>query len=168
MYSEKLIRCLVICTTSLLLYAVTSFATPLKRGDAFPELGSYQLEGTLPERLQGKVLLVDFWASWCAPCRRSFAVYDALHDKYQEKGLVLIGISVDDDVDMMQTFLEKNPVSFPVLRDVGQQLVAQCSIKTMPTLFLIDQQGVVRFVHNGFGGEETKEQLIAQIEGLIE
>jgi len=159
---------MIICTSLLLSCVATSFATPLKQGDPFPELERYQLEGTLPETLQGKVLLVDFWASWCAPCKRSFEVYDALHDKYREKGLVLIGISVDDDVDMMQTFLEKNPVSFPVVRDVGQRLVAQCSIRTMPTLFLIDQQGVVRFVQNGFGGEESKEQLVAQIEELIE
>ena len=142
-------------------------ATAVKVGDAFPDVTSFQLEGKLPENLHGKVVLVDFWASWCGPCKGSFPVLEELHKKYSSDGLVVLGINLDETKDAMQDFLNKHPVTFQVVRDQKQQMVKKVSIGTMPTSFLLDAEGKIRFVHNGFHGAETQKQYQHEIEELL-
>lgn len=144
-------------------------AKQLKVGDAFPDIGKAGLQGdgNLPADLRGKVLLVDFWASWCGPCKLSFPVLNELHTKYGSQGLVIVGISVDDAKKAMETFLRKTPAQFPVLHDGGHQLVSQVEVATMPTSFLIDRSGVVRFIHTGFHGEKTRADYIREVESLL-
>jgi thiol-disulfide isomerase/thioredoxin len=138
----------------------------LKVGDTLPNLGSYSLEGKLPENCGGKVVIVDFWASWCLPCAASFPVLDELQQKYPQK-LVVIAVNVDEKQSNMDGFLKKHAVSFDVLRDAGQKLVAAVEPETMPTSFILDQTGKVRYVHNGFHGESTREEYIQEIESLL-
>jgi thiol-disulfide isomerase/thioredoxin len=153
----------------LLLCAATtmSMAAPLKAGQAFPELSGFSLEGKLPDGLKGKVVLVDFWASWCGPCKGSFPVLEELHKKYGEKGVVILGVNVDEKRELMAEFLAKHPVSFPIVRDQKQELVKKASIGTMPTSFVLDGTGKIRFVHNGFHGAESQKQYIKEIEELL-
>lgn len=141
-------------------------AEALREGAAFPALTEYALEGRLPE-LGGKVVLVDFWASWCAPCKKSFPSLDTLYQQYAAAGFEIAAVSVDDSAKAMRRFLKTNPVSFPVVRDAEKRLVSDVKVQAMPTSFLLDRQGVVRAVHNGFHGEETEEQLRAEIESLL-
>ncbi len=139
----------------------------IKVGDTFPELSQFKLEGKLPENLSGKIVLIDFWASWCAPCKASFPTLEELQKNYAEKGVVVISINVDEKKSAMESFLKKRPVTFVVLRDAEQKLVASANVETMPTSFLLDGSGKVRFVHSGFHGAETKKQYVAEIEELL-
>jgi thiol-disulfide isomerase/thioredoxin len=138
----------------------------LKVGDTLPDLSTFKLEGKLPDSLKGKVVLVDFWASWCLPCAKSFPVLDELQKKYGDK-LVIVGVNVDEKAANMDTFLKKHPVGFTVVRDWEQKLVAVVSPETMPTSFILDGEGKVRFLHNGFHGEDTRKEYVSEIESLL-
>lgn len=150
---------------TLALFAVRANAG-WKVGDVLPDLSAHKLEGKLPE-LKGKVVLVDFWASWCLPCAKSFPAMDELYQKYKDRGLVVVAVSVDDKSADMEKFLKKHSASFPVVRDAAHSLVAAADVSTMPTSFIVDREGKVRFVHTGFRGEETKKQYVEQIESLV-
>lgn len=145
------------------------FAEPktLKEGDPFPDLSGFGLEGAMPTELKGKVILLDFWASWCGPCKESFPVLEELHKKYAASGLVVLGVNVDDKAKAADDFLKRRPVSFPIVRDVSKRLVSAVDIETMPTSFLIDRQGKIKGVHKGFRGAETKRAYVKEIEELL-
>ena len=138
----------------------------LKVGDTLPDLASFKLEGKLPDALKGKIIVVDFWASWCAPCAKSFPVLDELQKKYADRVIVL-AVNVDDKKARMDGFMAKHPVSFTVVRDAEQKLVAAVEPATMPTSFILDATGKVRFLHNGFHGEDTRKEYISEIESLL-
>jgi len=146
---------------------LTAHAAALKAGDALPDLAQSKLEGKLPDDLKGKVVLLDFWASWCEPCKASFPVMEELQKHYGARGLVVLAINVDEKRADMEEFLKKNNVTFAVMRDAAQKLVAQAGISTMPSSFLIDTEGRVRFIHSGFRGEETRKKYEQEIESLL-
>jgi len=150
-----------------LLCTATAQAGPLQIGDKFPDLATYKLEGTLPADLAGKVVIVDFWASWCAPCKASFPVLEELHQKFADRGVVILAINVDDKRTAMEGFLKEHRATFPIVRDAAKQLVAAANIATMPTSFILDRTGHIRAVHNGFHGDKTKQQYLAEIEALL-
>lgn len=139
----------------------------LKIGDTFPDLSEFQLEGKLPESLKGKVVIVDFWASWCGPCKDSFPVMEELQSRYGKKGLVVLAVNLDEDRPTMEDFLKKHPVTFTVVRDASKKLVGRASIKSMPTSFVIGTDGKVASVHKGFHGADTQKQYVKEVEGLI-
>lgn len=138
----------------------------LKAGDALPDLAGFGLEGKLPDALKGKVVVLDFWASWCAPCAKSFPVLDELQKKYGGR-LAVVAVNVDEKAANMEKFLAKHSVSFTVVRDARQKLVAVAEPPTMPSSFVLDGEGKVRFVHNGFHGEDTRKEYISEIESLL-
>lgn len=139
----------------------------LKEGDTLPELRAGQVDGAVPA-LAGKVVLLDFWASWCGPCKKSFPELEKLHRAFKDRGLVVLGVSVDRDAAAMRKFLESHVVSFPVVRDRDQVLVGAAGIESMPTSFLIDRSGKIRSVHNGFHGEKTLREMTQIIEKLLD
>jgi thiol-disulfide isomerase/thioredoxin len=136
---------------------VISAQAALKIGDDFPDLVAFKLDGKLPGSLKGKIVVVDFWASWCGPCKDSFPVMDELQKKYGDKGLVIIAVNEDEDASDMQDFLKANTAIFTVVRDTKQKLVALTGIQTMPSSFVLDGTGKVRFNHTGFHGTETRK-----------
>jgi thiol-disulfide isomerase/thioredoxin len=163
-------RAILACGISLFLTATlagNSLAAGVKAGDSFPDLAGFKLEGKLPEGTKGKVVLVDFWASWCEPCKQSFPVMEELHKRYADRGLVIIAINVDENRPDMEAFLKKNVATFAVLRDANQKLVEKAGIATMPSSFLLDRDGKVRFTHTGFRGAETKKKYEEEIETLL-
>jgi len=151
---------------ALALGAALSLAATLNVGDSFPDLTSYGLEGKLPD-LHGKVVLVDFFASWCGPCKESFPVMQELHKKYADKGLIIIAINLDKNKEDMEDFLKQHPASFVIVRDAANKLVREVKIPTMPSSFLIDQNGKVHAFHRGFKGEETRKKYEEEIESLL-
>jgi cytochrome c biogenesis protein CcmG, thiol:disulfide interchange protein DsbE len=106
----------------------------------------------------GKVRVVDFWASWCDPCREQLPFLDRLARTYEADGLFVYAISFDEDRTALERFLEEAPVSFPVLWDKGGAALSErLDVTRLPTTLLIDREGVVREVHLGFApGEERK------------
>jgi cytochrome c biogenesis protein CcmG, thiol:disulfide interchange protein DsbE len=97
----------------------------------------------------GKVVIVDFWATWCEPCRASFPAYQRMVDEFGGK-LEVIGISVDEEPSGIPAFAEATGVKFPLAWDEGQGAAKSYQPPTMPTSFVLDKNGVVRFVHAGF------------------
>jgi len=136
-------------------------------GSAFPPLVSANLVGgTLPD-VAGKVVLVDFWASWCAPCKAPFPAYSRLQSAYADRGLAVIAVSVDDSADAFAAFVAKMKPSFITVHDAGQKLVGEVRVPTMPTSYLVDRSGKVRFVHAGFHGDQTERELRREIDTLL-
>jgi len=150
----------------LFLGLVVSAPAETRVGDAFPALESAGLEGRLPETA-GRVVLVDFWASWCAPCRVSFPHYAKLHADCTSRGLVVVAISVDEDPAAYAAFVKKLNPPFAVLRDRDHTLVRQVDVPAMPTCFLIARDGHVRALYQGFHGNETDRALREEIEKLL-
>lgn len=164
-------RLLTFARAAALALALACVASPLcaqvTKGSAFPSLADAGLVGSLPQS-EGKVTLVDFWASWCAPCKASFPVYSALQRDFAAKGLVIIAVSVDEDPASYASFIENHKPLFPTVHDAAHRLVAQVQVPTMPTSYLLDKAGKVRFVHPGFHGDSTDKELRAEIAALLD
>jgi cytochrome c biogenesis protein CcmG, thiol:disulfide interchange protein DsbE len=117
--------------------------------------------------LRGQVVLVDFWGTFCQPCKKSFPKLEELNSKYGGRGFHVIGISEDeeDDKDKIPSFAETYGAKFPLAWDNDKSIARQYKPDTMPTSFLIDKKGVVRFAHVGFhDGEEV--EIAKEIQGL--
>ena len=138
-----------------------------KVGDTVPELTQFNLEGQLPP-LEGKVAYIDFWASWCGPCRASFPAIERLYQKHREAGLEVLAISLDNSAAAMQRFKDQVKPSFPVVRDADQSLAAQTGLQYMPTSYLVDSQGVIREIHVGWDAAGSEEKLDAEIAALLQ
>jgi peroxiredoxin len=117
-----------------------------------------------PKSFAGKVVIIDFWATWCAPCRQSFPVYQHLLEKFGGK-LAVIGVSVDDAPDGIEKFRTETGVRFPIVWDQGQAVAEAYKPGTMPTSFVIDRSGLVSSIHEGFhqGDEAILEQEIRSL-----
>ena len=109
------------------------------------------------KQFKGKVVYVDFWASWCAPCAQSFPFLNKLHHDLKDQGLQIVGINLDEVPEDAQAFLAKFPPDFAVASDANQQCAKDFDVKAMPSSYLVDRDGVVRYVHYGFRPEEAKE-----------
>lgn len=134
-------------------------------GTKLPDLSTFGLSGNLP-KTEGNVIYLDFWASWCAPCKASFPILNRWHEQMNIHGFSVIGISVDESEEDMNRFLQKNKVSFPVTRDAAHKLVSTANVSTMPTAFIIDRKGIIRHVHSGFH-KRDEPVLFAQINQLM-
>jgi cytochrome c biogenesis protein CcmG, thiol:disulfide interchange protein DsbE len=106
--------------------------------------------------LNGKVVIVDFWATWCEPCKKSFPKLQELNTKYQG-GLQIVGISEDDEKTGIPEFGSSYSASFPLVWDENKTFASKWSPGSMPSTFIVDRTGVVRFVHRGYhDGEELE------------
>lgn len=99
---------------------------------------------------QGRVRVVDFWATWCEPCREALPVLDGLARDLGPRGLSVYGVTIDEDRRQIAEFLSRQPVAFPVLWDKGAVRVGQYDVTTMPVALLVDRAGVIRHVHQGW------------------
>jgi thiol-disulfide isomerase/thioredoxin len=159
--------------SSLVLAALVLFEAPavaLDKGQAAPEIALEDLTGK-PMKLsdlRGKVVLVDFWASWCAPCRESLPVLETLAKTYRDAGLVVVGINIDKTPELAREFLTKNKLklSFPVLHDKKHEVAASYAPPTMPSSYLIDRKGRVLSVHAGFRKSDA-EKLESELNAVL-
>jgi thiol-disulfide isomerase/thioredoxin len=117
---------------------------------------------------QGKVVIVDFWASWCVPCRRSFPWLNAMHDKYGRDGLVIIGVNLDQERAAADEFLAEYPPRFSIVYDKTKELAKEYGVVAMPSSYLIGRDGVIRKRHYGFKVKKQDEYEAAIIEALVD
>jgi thiol-disulfide isomerase/thioredoxin len=106
------------------------------------------------DSLRGRAVLVDFWASWCGPCRKSFPWMKTMNEKYGAKGLTIIAIDVDKDRAAGDKFLSEFPSPFVVAYDPEGKVAEQYNVAAMPSSYVIDRTGKIVYVHHGF---ETKK-----------
>lgn len=130
---------------------------------------------TLPSRagknvrlaeLRGNVVLLNFWASWCGPCREEMPKLEALHKKYKDLGVRIVGVNLDTERPQSEPLLKATGVTFTILFDVEGRVGEQYKVETMPSTYLIDRDGRIRFVHRGYrpGYENDYEK---QIKALL-
>lgn len=132
-----------------------SFELPTPNAKQKITLGSYA----------GKVVVVDFWATWCQPCHDSFPAYQRISEKFGSK-VAIIGISVDDDPKGIPRFAQETGAKFPLAWDDGQVVSKSYQPPTMPTSYIVDASGIVRFVHSGFRAGEEQE-IESEISSLL-
>jgi thiol-disulfide isomerase/thioredoxin len=153
-------------TAILLLLAALPLAA--HAGEPTPDVTMYALDGkpfTL-ESLKGKVILLDFWASWCAPCRKSFPFLDELQKKHASEGLHVVGLTLEEDDDAVTGFLESVPVNFTIARDTSERSGEAFGVVAMPTTFLIDREGRVAARFEG-GDESVHRKVEAAVTTLL-
>ena len=109
------------------------------------------------QRYAGKVVVLDFWASWCEPCRRSFPWLNAMHGKYGDDGLVVIGVNLDMERADAQRFLEEYPADFAIVYDENQVLARQYEVVAMPSSYVIGRDGQLAARHMGFKVKQQDE-----------
>ena len=127
-------------------------------------LGENKIEDL--QQYKGQVVYVDFWASWCVPCAHSFPFLNELHQEFKDKGLQIIGINMDENVEDAKDFLAKTPAKFTIVSDASTQCAKDFDVKAMPSSYLIDRKGIVHHIHQGFRSEDIKE-LRALVEHLV-
>jgi len=114
---------------------------------------------------RGRVVMVNFWATWCGPCRQEMPQLNRLYEKYKSSGFVLLGVNVDDDTAKAAEVAAKLGVTFPVLLDTEKTVSKLYDLSTMPSTVIIDREGKVRYVHRGYlaGYEDNYEKQIREL-----
>lgn len=113
----------------------------------------------------GNVVLLNFWASWCAPCRQEMPLLNELHNKYKALGFSVIGVNVEQETELAKSFISSYPVDFPILFDDSNKASKLYDVSAMPTTVIIDRNGVVRHLHKGYqsGDEKRYQNMVKQL-----
>jgi peroxiredoxin len=117
-----------------------AFKAPALRGGGMVELSQYR----------GKIIYLDFWASWCAPCLTAIPEVEEMRGEFPSEDFQIIAVNLDQKAKKAIRFLSKNPVGYPSASDPDGRLPSKYGVDTMPTSYLIDRDGVIRYVHRGF------------------
>jgi cytochrome c biogenesis protein CcmG, thiol:disulfide interchange protein DsbE len=127
-------------------------------GSAGPDFTATSISGSKVAlaSLKGKVVIVDFWATWCEPCKKSFPKLEELNVKYKGQ-LELVAISEDDDKSGIPDFAKAHGAKFTLVWDDGKEIAKKWEPKNMPTTYVLDKTGTVRFVHQGYKDGEADE-----------
>lgn len=161
------------CLPSLFLVcALLAAALPaaaVESGDPAPDFRLPALSGPMPLSLseyRGKVVYLDFWASWCGPCLVSLPLLEELRREFSPRDFQVLAVNLDDDPSKARRFLDKRPVGYPSAHDPKGAVPGRFGVETMPTSYLIDRQGVVRHVHPGFRKADI-EDLRQRVRALV-
>jgi thiol-disulfide isomerase/thioredoxin len=118
------------------------------------------------EQFKGQVVMINFWASWCGPCRQEMPLLEKMYAKYKPMGFTMLGVNVEPDPKLAVGFLEKTPVTFPILLDVKSEVSKLYQVAGMPSTAIVDRKGNLRWVHKGYKpGDENEYQ--NQIRALL-
>ena len=155
---------------SCLLVLTANAGLALEAGDRAPAFAAPALDGkgTIElSKYRGKVVYLDFWASWCAPCLLAIPEVEELRGEFPSEEFQIIAVNLDQKKKKALRFLAKHPVGYPSASDPKGRLPGQYGVDTMPTSYLIDRDGVIRYVHRGFQrGDGSKLRL--KIRELLE
>ncbi len=149
-------------------FAASSLASSGMEGQQAPDfaLKSASGENMRLSEYRGDVVMINFWATWCGPCRQEMPLLDELYTRYQRVGFNLLGVNIDDDSAGAMKMIQELGVNFPVLFDSRKEVSKLYEVKAMPTTVLLDREGRVRHVHHGYKpGYEDK--YLAEIRSLL-
>ena len=149
-------------------FAATSIASSGLEGQVAPDfaLKSSTGENLRLSEFRGDVVMINFWATWCGPCRQEMPLLDELYARYKRVGFNLLGVNIDDDSRRAMQMIEELGVSFPVLFDASKEVSKLYEVEAMPVTVLVDREGNVRYVHHGYKpGYEDK--YLDQIRSLL-
>ena len=143
---------------TVLFFLRVSLASDLPRPAPQCELTSLSNSQTINlQQFKGKVVYVDFWASWCGPCATSFPFMNNLSRDLKAQGLEVIGVNLDENLEESRQFLEQQPADFIIASDSEQHCAKQFELKAMPSSYLIERNGFIRHVNIGFRPGEALE-----------
>jgi len=114
---------------------------------------------------RGEVVLLNFWASWCGPCRKEMPYLEQIQEKYSDYGFTVMGVNVEEDSSKAKKMLKDIPVSFPILYDTTNSVSKAYKVSAMPTTVIIDRDGNMRYLHKGYksGDEATYKQWVKKL-----
>jgi len=141
------------CILLFILFSFAEGAWALEKGDQAPAFSLPRLGGDTPlalSELRGKLVYVDFWASWCGPCRKSLPLYEEMQAGFPANRFRVIAINLDEERDDALHFLESHPVSYTVLLDPEGATASQWQIRVMPSSYLLDTNGIIVKAWAGF------------------
>ena len=130
----------------------TAVATAAPLSGVAPDFRLQARDGTQVSlaELKGQVVMINFWATWCGPCRQEMPHLEALYQRYSPLGFTLLGVNVEDDPKGAEAWLAETPVSFPVLFDSDNRVTKLYDVVAMPSTVLVDRSGNVRYLHHGY------------------
>jgi peroxiredoxin len=140
----------VVLTVVTLVFSAAVFAVDLSGPAPDFTLKSRDGKNVRLSELQGQVVMINFWASWCGPCRQEMPHLEAIHKEYVDYGFTLLGVNVDEKQELAEKLLAQIPVSFPILFDPSSSVSKQYNVDAMPTTILIDRDGNLRHLHRAY------------------
>ena len=149
-------------------FAASSLASSDLEGRPAPD---FALKSSTGDNLRlseyrGDVVMINFWATWCGPCRQEMPLLEELYGRYQRVGFNLLGVNIDDDSGRAMRMAEELGVSFPVLFDARKEVSKLYEVEAMPVTVLVDREGTVRYVHHGYK-PGYEEKYLDQIRSLL-
>ena len=152
----------------LLPLAALAVPAPIAPGIAAPAFELPSLDGKTigTTELRGRIVLLNFWASWCGPCRTEMPILNQLAKQYGARGVSIVGVNVEPERKPALDWLKTTPVNFPVLFDADSKVSASYQVTGMPTTVIFDRKGVVRYVHKSYT-PGTENEYLDQIRALI-
>ncbi len=157
-----------VVTTGLLITSCSSGTSqaPIV-GKSAPDFQLENLDGQFISlsSLKGKPMLINFWATWCPPCRLEMPYLQQIYDEWSAKGLVMVSVNMGESASTVINFMKSYSLSFPVLLDTRQNVAAKYNIRGIPTTFFVDKDGIIRDVI--IGGFQSKAQIEARLEKII-
>ncbi|MEL6200144.1 MAG: TlpA disulfide reductase family protein [Pseudomonadota bacterium] len=149
---ERTLRRVFAAAATAVLLVATAFASTGLSGKAAPDfaLKNSAGENVRLSDLRGEVVMINFWATWCGPCREEMPLLDEMHSRYNRVGFTLLGVNIDDDPRRAEEMIEALGVTFPVVFDATKKVSEQYDVSAMPVTILLDRDGVVRHVHKGY------------------
>jgi len=149
-------------------FAASSLASSGMEGQLAPDfaLKSSTGENLRLSEFRGDVVMINFWATWCGPCRQEMPLLDELYSRYERVGFSLLGVNIDDDSRRAMDMIEELGVNFPVLFDARKEVSKLYEVEAMPVTVIVDRTGTVRYIHHGYKpGYEDK--YLDQIRSLL-
>lgn len=148
--------------TACLMFSHTGFAAPAPDFTLKSSTG----ENLRLSELRGEVVMINFWASWCGPCRQEMPELAEIQKKYQDLGFTILGVNVEEDSSKANDLLAENPVNFPILYDTENNVTELFRVDAMPSTILVDRDGNMRYLHKGYkpGYEDIYAQ---QVRALV-
>jgi len=152
----------------LAIFAASSLASSTLEGQSAPDfvLKSSAGDNLRLSEYRGDVVMINFWATWCGPCRQEMPLLDELYTRYERVGFNLLGVNIDDDSRRAMQMIEELGVNFPVLFDSRKEVSKLYEVEAMPVTVLVDREGDVRYVHHGYK-PGYEEKYLDQVRSLL-